>query len=287
MGRARVDLEHGMWHQPRRRPSGRIDRHDLVVVAVDHQQRHVDGAQVPGEIGLGKRLDAVVGVLVAGQHALHPERVDHSLRGLGAGAVEAEERAAGEIAVQLRAVGDRRGANAIEDVDGQPSRVGCRLEHEGRDGGDQRRPGEAATAVPADVACDFAAAGREPDQRGRLQIQRVEKRRQIVGIRVHLVAVPRLVGTAVPAAIVRDDAVAMRRQEEHLRFPAVGVERPAVAEHHCRPCPPVLVVNPGPVGRRDRRHSSSPFLERNRVTSSSLPGAGQSADDEREVHVDG
>ena len=36
-----------------------VDRHDLVVVAVDDQGRHVELLQVLGEVGLRERLDAV------------------------------------------------------------------------------------------------------------------------------------------------------------------------------------------------------------------------------------
>src|SRR5690606_5155915 len=53
---------------------------------------------------------------------------------------------------------------------------------------------------------------------------------QVVGVVVHVVAVPRLAGAAVAAAVVGDDAVALPGQEQHLRLPAVRAQRPAVAE---------------------------------------------------------
>ena len=50
---------------------------------------------------------------------------------------------------------------------------------------------------------------------------------QIVGIAVHVVAVPGLGRTAVAAAIVRDYAEAMFTQELHLAVPGIGAERDA------------------------------------------------------------
>ena len=86
----------------------------------------------------------------------------------------------------------------------------------------------------------------KPDQHDVAQVQRLDQRRQIVGIGVHVVAAPRLAGSPVPAPIVGDGAEAVRGHEEHLRFPAVGVQRPAVAEDDRLPGAPVLVVDPVP-----------------------------------------
>src|SRR5690606_3123649 len=47
---------------------------------------------------------------------------------------------------------------------------------------------------------------------------------------IHVVAVPGLAGASVAPAVVRDDAVALVGQKDHLRFPAVRAERPSVAE---------------------------------------------------------
>src|SRR5690606_19422079 len=70
---------------------------------------------------------------------------------------------------------------------------------------------------------------------------------------VHVVAVPRLAGTAVAAAVVGDDAEAVVGQEQHLRFPAVRTQRPAVAEgdHRAVLRAPVLVVKAHAVGGDD------------------------------------
>ena len=83
------------------RLSGDVERHDLVVVAVDHQRRHIKSLQVLAEIGGRERSDGVVGILVAGLHALCPPTVDQSLRDHGSRTVEAVERAGREVDVQL------------------------------------------------------------------------------------------------------------------------------------------------------------------------------------------
>ena len=200
--RAGVDLEDGAGHQRRRDPRGPPDRDDLVVVAVQHEGRHVELRQVLREIGLREGLDAVVGVLVAGHHALHPERVDHALRRRRAGAVVTEEGPARQVDVELRAIGERAGAQTVEDVDRHAVGIGRRLHHQRRHRGDQAGRLHASGTVPTDVAGHFPAAGREPEQGGARQVERVEQGRQVVGIRVHLVAVPGLARSAVPTAVV-------------------------------------------------------------------------------------
>ena len=55
---------------------------------------------------------------------------------------------------------------------------------------------------------DLAAAGRVPDERQVGQVERLEEAGEVVGVGVHLVAVPRLAGATVPPPVVRDGAVA-------------------------------------------------------------------------------
>ena len=56
------------------------------------------------------------------------------------------------------------------------------------------------------------------------QVELLDELRQVVGVGVHVVAVPRLVGSPVPAAVVCDAAEAARCEEEHLRVPIVSVK---------------------------------------------------------------
>ncbi|KAG0900219.1 hypothetical protein G6F32_017344 [Rhizopus arrhizus] len=65
------------------------------------------------------------------------------------------------------------------------------------------------------------------DQDRVLQVQRVDHRGQVVGVGIHVVAVPGLAGAAVAAAVVRNHAIAALPHEQHLRVPGIGGQRPA------------------------------------------------------------
>src|SRR5882672_6153473 len=52
-----------------------LDGNDLVVLTVHDQGWNINLLEVPGEIGLGECLDALVGVLEAGLHAPEPELI--------------------------------------------------------------------------------------------------------------------------------------------------------------------------------------------------------------------
>src|ERR1035438_5351512 len=60
-----IDLESCVIDEFRRGESSGADRHDLVVVAVYDEGRHVEFLEVLGEVGLGERLDAVKRVFMA------------------------------------------------------------------------------------------------------------------------------------------------------------------------------------------------------------------------------
>lgn len=215
--------------------------------------------QVLGEVRLRERADAVVRALVARLHALQPERVPDSLRHVRARPVRAEERAVRKVHVQLRTVFERQAPELVEDRDVQPARVVLRPDHHRRHSANEHRLPHAPRPVPPDVAGDLAPARREPDERRVAQIERLHQRRQIVGVGVHLVAVPGLRRTPVPAPVVRNAPEPALGQEEHLALPAVAVQRPAVREHHHGARAPVLVVNFRPVLHPDRRHRR-PFV---------------------------
>ncbi len=160
--RARVDNQPGALDQLCRLAAGDIDRHDLVVVTVDHQRWHIELLQVRAEVGGRERSDRIVGVLVAALHALRPPRIDQPLRHLRARAVEAIERARRNVLVQLGAVLHLCLADAIEHFDRQAVGVVGGLQHERRHRADQHGLLHSPGAMPADVARHLAATGREP-----------------------------------------------------------------------------------------------------------------------------
>src|SRR5262245_31653517 len=79
-------------------------------------------------------------------------------------------------------------------------------------------------------------------------------RSEIIGIVIHVVAVARLGGSAVAAAVVGDHAVALIKKEQHLCVPVIGRERPAMAEHDGLPFAPILVEDFNAVFRFDETH---------------------------------
>jgi hypothetical protein len=54
------------------------------------------------------------------------------------------------------------------------------------------------------------------------EIECLEQLGQVIGVLVHVIALPRLAGTPVPAPIVGDATVTTRPQEEHLGLPGIG-----------------------------------------------------------------
>ncbi len=60
------------------------------------------------------------------------------------------------------------------------------------------------------------------------------------------------------AAVMGDDAIAVLEEEQHLRVPVVGRQRPAVAEHDGLTRAPVLVEDLDAVLGGDRAHTCSP-----------------------------
>ena len=68
---------------------------------------------------------------------------------------------------------------------------------------------------------DFAATGGVPDVDGVVQVELFDHRAQVGGVVVHVMAVAGLGGAAVPAAVVRDHAVALLQEEQQLVVPVI------------------------------------------------------------------
>src|SRR5438094_7059762 len=91
-----------------------------------------------------------------------------------------------------------------------------------------------------------------------LQIECFSRLSEIVGVGVHIVAVPWLTRASVTASVVRDATIPVRSQEEHLIFESIRRERPAVAKDNRLASAPVLVIDLRPVLSSNRRHTEPP-----------------------------
>jgi hypothetical protein len=159
-----------------------------------------------------------------------------------------------KVSVELRTIRGDASADSIEHIYCQAAGIGARLEHQGRYRTHQHDLGNTFGAMASDVTGDFSAARGMADQDSAVQVEGFDEIRKIIGIGVHLVAVRRLARAPMATAIVGDTAIAVGRQEDHLIFPGIGVERPAVTEHDRLPCSPILVVDPRAVLGGDRAH---------------------------------
>jgi hypothetical protein len=71
---------------------------------------------------------------------------------------------------------------------------------------------------------------------------------------IHVMAVAGLGGAAMATPIVGDHAETMAEEEQHLRVPIIGRQRPAVAKHDRLTFTPVLVEDLNAVFAGDRAH---------------------------------
>src|SRR6476660_1406868 len=67
-------------------------------------------------------------------------------------------------------------------------------------------------------------------------------------------AAPGLGGATMAAPVVGDDTIAVLEEEQHLRVPIIGRQRPPMAEHDGLTLAPVLVEDLDAVFGRDGRH---------------------------------
>src|SRR5579871_3914221 len=73
------------------------------------------------------------------------------------------------------------------------------------------------------------------------QTQMRRKRRQVVGIMIHIVPIGHLRRASMPTPVVRDHAIPLAQKEHHLVIPVIRRKRPAMAEHDRLARTPVLV----------------------------------------------
>src|SRR5258706_12832979 len=93
-----------------------------------------------------------------------------------------------------------------------------------------------------------------PDMNRVFEVELFDQNREVVGVRIQVVAVPWLTRAAVAAAVMGNAAKTAGSQKEHLVFEGVRRERPAVTEDHGLSAAPVLVVDLRAVLGRDCTH---------------------------------
>src|SRR5437773_10536505 len=110
----------------------------------------------------------------------------------------------------------------------------------------------------------LAAAGGMTNVNGVLQIEMRGQSRKVVGIVIHIMAVARLGRTAVTSSVMRDDAIPVIQEEQHLRVPVIGRQRPTMAADDGLSATPVFIKDVDVLAvffsNGDVRHSSVPFL---------------------------
>jgi len=78
------------------------------------------------------------------------------------------------------------------------------------------------------------------DEHGVLQIECCHQLGQIIGIGIHIIALPGLAGPSMASAIRRDTAIAFAGQEEHLIFEGIRVQAISMIETMGGPVPQSL-----------------------------------------------
>jgi len=90
----------------------------------------------------------------------------------------------------LGSVGLHPSSQLVEHLNRRARGIGLRLEHQRRHSADEHRLGHALGSVTPDVTSHLAAAGRVSDMDRILEVELCYQFREIVGIGVHVVAVP-------------------------------------------------------------------------------------------------
>src|SRR5580698_3740632 len=94
-----------------------------------------------------------------------------------------------------------------------------------------------------DVTGQFPTSRRMPNQYCAAKIKRVDELIQVVGPGVDIVAGSWLIGIAVTPPVMRDSAVTLVIEKQHLRFPRRTGQRPAVRKNDWRSRAPVTIVD--------------------------------------------
>src|SRR5436305_7430996 len=181
--------------------------------------------------------------LRAAHHALAPPVLDDRLGGVRARPGGAIERSRWQVAIELRTIGRKLCLQSIEHLFGKAAGIFLRLHHQRRHRADQRSLCRPGFAMPSQIMRHLTAAGGMTYVHGVFQIKMRSQRCKIVGIVIHIVTVARLGGPAVAASIMGYDAIAVIEEEQHLRIPVIGRQRPTMTKDNMLPFAPVLVID--------------------------------------------
>ncbi len=66
---------------------------------------------------------------------------------------------------------------------------------------------------------------------------------KVVGIMIHIMAVARLGRTTVISSVMRDDAIPVFEEEQHLRVSVISRQRPAMAEDDGLSFAPIFIID--------------------------------------------
>src|SRR5439155_15173565 len=97
--------------------------------------------------------------------------------------------------------------------------------------------------MPSQIMRHLATAGGMTNVHGVLEIKMRSQSRKVIGIVIHVKAVARLGGPAVASSVMRDDAIALFEEEQHLRVPSIGRQRPAMAEDDGLSFAPIFIID--------------------------------------------
>src|SRR5438874_7100260 len=176
-------------------------------------------------------------------HALAPPVLDDRLRGFHARSVEAVEWPRRQVAIELRAIGRELCLQIIENRFRQSTWIFLRLHHQRRHRADQRSLRHPAFAMPSQIMRHLATSGGMTNVHGMLHIKMRDQSRKVVGIVIHVMAIARLGGPTVASPVMGDDAIALFEEEQHLRVPVIGRQRPTMAEDDGLSFAPIFIID--------------------------------------------
>src|SRR4029077_3139080 len=180
--------------------------------------------------------------------------------GFNARPVETVERSRRQIVIELASVCGELRLEIVEHCLGESKRICRGPQHQRRHSTDERGPCHAAFAVTGEIVHNLAAARGMADVNRILQVEVSDHRREVVSVMVHVVAVASLRRAAVTAPVMGDYSIALAQEEQHLRVPIIGGQRPAVTEHDGLTFAPILIENLNAVLGYNLAHATLPSL---------------------------